>query len=124
MKEKTLIEGVTPTDTQTNLGVRNLHMVSGEDYVGQVWYDPESEQYFVERPIIINVSFDPGTGKFSISPLPLRPYLKKFDQLALENKDVMWILPVTEQMEELWRRFTSDIVVPSGGIIDPSSLRN
>ncbi len=119
MEKKALIETTGAGLAQTDLGIQNVHMVSGEDYLGHLWYDPEDEQYIIERPIVINMGVS-ETGKFSVSPMPLRPYLKKVDQLVVENTHVMWVKPVTDQMEELWRRFTSEVILPTGGgIIQP-----
>ena len=105
--------------TKIEIGVQNVHTVSGEDFVGRVFYDSEDDVYSIERPIVINVGFNPDTGRFSISPMPIRPYLRQIEELSLEGDHVMWVLPVTEQLEQLWLQTTSNIILP-----DASHLLN
>jgi hypothetical protein len=99
----------------TDLGIQNVHLITGEDYLGHIFFDPEDKQYIVERPIVPNVGFDQATERWQIAPLPLRPYLKKVERVVLDDKHVMWILPVSESMEKMWHQATSEILIPSGG---------
>jgi hypothetical protein len=102
-----------------DLGVQCVHIVSGEDYVGKVVYDQDGDSYLIDRPIVVNVGFNPETQRFNISPMPLRPYLKKVEQLVLESGHVLWLKPVTEGMEKLWQQTTSDIIIPTGNMESP-----
>lgn len=104
--------------TETDLGVQLVHLVSGEDYLGHVYFDPEDDQYIVERPIMIHVGLDQATQRLQINPMPLRPYLRKVDRVALDGDHVLWVKQVTEQMEDLWRQATSEIAIPTTGDLD------
>lgn len=110
---------------QTDLGVQLMHLVTGEDYLGHIWFDPEDAQYIIERPILINMAFDQEKQRLQIAPMPLRPYLKKVQQLVLDTTHVIWILPVTDEMSQLWLQATSEVIVPSAGdlsrVLNPRS---
>jgi hypothetical protein len=100
------------SQSETDIGVQVVHTVSGEDYLGHIYRDLETGAYLIERPIVVMMNAD-ATGRIQVVPMPLRPYLQTVEQLDLAKEHVMWVKPVNEQLELIWRRATSDLILPT-----------
>lgn len=93
-----------------NGDVANVHLISGEDIIGVV--TETDEGYRIEKPVIPNVAIDPQGTNFRVGLMPLRPYLDLKD-ITIPRVHVIFAVKVAKNMAEVYRRFTSDIVVAS-----------
>jgi hypothetical protein len=96
--------------TSVDLGVRNVHLLSGEDVIGHVF---RVQQGFlrIETPVIPNTVMDQQTHQFKVGLLPLRPYLDKVKSVDIAESGVIYHVEVGAQMANLYARFVSDIVL-------------
>lgn len=120
------------TVTSINLGILDLHLVSGEDVIGQVTkkIDPTTggESYVVAKPVIPNIAMsqDPNTGqpKFRVGLLPLRPYLGNLPEVEFATAYVMYIVRVNPQMEAMYTEFTTGIaIVPANALPSEGTIK-
>jgi hypothetical protein len=103
-------DGFILKDTKAgHLGISDVHLTSGEDIIGDVYKD--RDLYTIKKPVIPNVAFDQGNSKFHVGLLPLRPYLGTIEQIEVPSAKVIYVVPVGKQMEQLYRQFTSDIIL-------------
>ena len=103
--------------TAIDLGVQNVHLISGEDIIGRVYRDAVNKEYRIENPVLPNIAPDPQTGNFRVGLLPLRPYLEKMKSVSVPENMVIYLVPVGERMEKLFNQYTSDIVVASANVL-------
>ncbi len=104
-----------------DLGILNLHLVSGEDIIGHVFDKTDlatgGEFYVVKKPVIPNIGMDrdkdTGQPKFHVGLLPLRPYLGNLPEVELPKAYVMFPTRVNPQMEKMYLEFTTGIVIVS-----------
>lgn len=99
-----------------DLGIQNVHVISGEDIIGHTFLttDPQTgiQTYKIEKPVMPNIGLDQTTGNYRVGLLPLRPYLDKaFASIDVLSGHVIYCTPVTERLKDMYRQFTSDIVV-------------
>jgi hypothetical protein len=90
----------------------NVHLVTGEDIVG-AFGDLDADNYTILKPVVPNISMDPSAQRFSVGMLPLRPYLGMLESLTIERNKIVYAVAVNEQMVQLYRQFTSSIVIAS-----------
>jgi hypothetical protein len=98
--------------------IANVHLTSGEDIIGTVTEvhgkrSDATSAYVITKPVLPNVRFDPAQGKFHVGLLPLRPYLGQTETVTIPADRVIYVIPVNESMEDLYRNFTSNITVVS-----------
>jgi hypothetical protein len=113
-----------------DIGVCNIHLVSGEDIIGHVFdkTDPATggEYYVINKPVIPNVGMDrdkeTGQPRFQVGLLPLRPYLGNLPQVELAKAYVMYIVKVNPQMEKMYIEFTTGIVLAGPGDVPKVTL--
>jgi hypothetical protein len=74
--------------------------------------------YTIERPVMPNIQMDPSTGALRVGLLPVRPYLDKVDKIDVLAAHVLYLVPVSERMAEIYQRFTSEIE-----LVQPESLK-
>lgn len=117
------------TETERDLGILNLHLVSGEDIIGRVFdkIDPATggEFYVIDKPVMPNVAMgrgEDGQPSFRVGLLPLRPYLGNLPQLELAKAYVMYPVRVNPQMEKLYLEFTTGISLAGPGDVSKLSL--
>jgi hypothetical protein len=99
-------------------------VISGEDFVGHTFLLTDSQTgmqtYRIEKPVLPSISPDPQTGSYRVGLLPVRSYLDKgTERIEVLSGHVIFTVPVSERFAELYRRFTSDIVVAT-----PASLNS
>lgn len=112
---------------QQKLGILNIHLSSGEDIIGTVFFKSaaateqnenplvEGESVFaVQKPMIPTIDQNPQNGALRIGLLPLRPYLGNVEEVEIPLSRVIYTLKVTPEMATLYARFTSTVqVVPA-----------
>lgn len=102
--------------TQVDLGVCNVHLISGEDFIGQVW--KHQDTYRIEKPVMPNIAQDPNTGQFRVGLLPVRPWMDKVDNITILAAHVIFVTPVPSRMLTAYKQFVSDLVIPPAGGLD------
>lgn len=92
-------------------GIVNIHLISGEDYIAKVTEvrTEFDDMLRMENPVIPNISTGDGTN-FKVGLMPLRPYLSK-EPVLISRSAIAWSAPVSEQMANLYRQYTGDIVI-------------
>lgn len=101
--------------TQVDLGVQNVHLISGEDIIGRVWLNESKGEYTIERPVMPTMAQDPQTGSYRVGLLPLRPYLPKIKDVVIPRDRVLYTVAVSEQMQGIYTQTVSEIIVPRQG---------
>ena len=104
--------------TSVDLGVRNVHLNSGEDIIGHVYRNAQDKLFRIENPVMPNIGQDPQTGNFRVGLLPLRPYLDKIKDVDVPEDSVAYTVPVGAKMSQLYTQFVSDIVVAGPGTLN------
>jgi hypothetical protein len=89
-------------------GVVCLHLTSGQDLIGTVELD--AGPIIVHKPMIPTLR-STDSQHLSVSLLPIRPYLTDVNRLEIQRNQVVFILPVNEDMEKLYRQTTSGITL-------------
>ena len=99
--------------------VLNVHLISGEDIIGDT--TDHSDYLTIKKPTTHNIGFDPGNSKFRVGLLPLRPYLGDTPEIDIPWRQIIFVTPVNDQMEKMYRQFTSDITLatqmPTGQVL-------
>lgn len=102
------------------LGLCNVHLMSGEDIIGQVWLETDlqtgMQSYRIDKPISPQFFADPQQG-MRMALGPLRPYLPKvLPRVDLLTGHVLWLAPITEgRLRDAYQQFVSDIIVATPG---------
>jgi len=91
------------------MGLLNVHLISGEDVIGKVFFDEKKMVYTIERPVMPNMQMDPNTRGIHVGLMPVRPYLDKTEKIDVLASHVLYFVLVTGKMEEIYQRFTSEI---------------
>ena len=107
--------------TSVDMGVRNVHLLSGEDLIGHVFYFKADKNFRIETPVMPTMSQD-QQGNYRVGLLPLRPYLDKIPHVDVPENNVLYEVPVGEKMGKLYAQFTSNIIVAGPGSIPTGSL--
>jgi hypothetical protein len=97
-------------------------MLSGEDFIGVVTTNYEGGTILIEKPVvpvIQRVSED----RAGLSFAPLRPFLGPLESVVLNGRSVAYVAPVPDQLEKLYRQFTSNILI-AGPQDVPVELQN
>jgi hypothetical protein len=94
-----------------DLGILNVHLISGEDIIGHVFFNPAEQRYRIEKPVFPNVAMDPNNGQFRVGLLPLRPYLEKLSHVDIQASMMIYAVPCGKQMETLYTQATSEIQI-------------
>ena len=108
--------------TSVEKGVRNIHLLSGEDIIGRVFYFPNEKVYRIETPVMPTMGQDQNTGNYRVGLLPLRPYLDKVETVDIPEANVLYEVPVGSQMGKLYAQFTSNIIVAGPGSMPGGTL--
>lgn len=111
------------TPTQVDLGICNVHLVSGEDVVGRVFFESSEssdgvldvlnrrgDRLIIERPVRPNISVTPQQT-FRVGLLPLLPYMNDLEKVTIPMSMVIFHEKVNEQMAALYQQFTSNITI-------------
>lgn len=93
-----------------NIGPRIVHLVSGEDIIGDV--DQIVGGYQIKNPISVALAPSPDGRGMRISIVPLRPYAKEIDSMTIADEHVIFVTELSEQMLKSYQAFTSNIVLP------------
>lgn len=99
--------------TSVELGVQNVHLMSGEDIIGRVFLDQTKQSLRIESPVMPTIGQDQPGGNYRVGLLPLRPYLGKVKSVDVPLASVAYHVEVGDQMAKLYAQFVSDIVLPS-----------
>lgn len=99
--------------TSTELGIQNVHLLSGEDVIGRAFLDETKKVIRVENPVMPTMGQDAQSGNYRVGLLPLRPYLGKVKSVDLPLSSVAYHVEVGEQMRNLYSQFVSDIILPT-----------
>jgi hypothetical protein len=115
------VQSSEAVNTAVDMGLLNVHLLSGEDIIGHVWLEIDAatglQSYRVERPVSPSLSMDPQGG-VRVGLMPLRPYLPKVvPQVDLLLGHVMWVTPIDGRMKDAYDRFVSDLIIAT-----PSTL--
>lgn len=95
------------------LGPRVVHLVSGEDIIGDVTIETEPRRgYTIKSPITVALAPSPDGRGMRISIVPLRPYAKEVESMFVADEHVVYITELSEQMLKSYIAYTSDIVLP------------
>lgn len=98
------------TPSGVEVGIRNVHLVSGEDIIGKV---SAFEDYIcIDAPRVPQLMQDPSGSQIRIALIPFRPYLKKDETIKIPGDKVICVSEVTTQMEETYRNATSNLILP------------
>lgn len=89
------------------IGIKLVHLISGEDIVGNVFTDDGG--FRIERPIAVIIQ--QNGASLNIAPMPVRPYLKKDSPLFIRDGHVLYLGELDEKMVALYRQVHSNIVV-------------
>lgn len=106
-----------------SLGILDVHLVSGEDVIGDASYSLDGEELVIGKPVIPHVGFDPTSSRFNVAILPLRPYLGDVAELRISRDKVLFTLPVGPEMEAKYREFTSKIQLVPASALPPQLIR-
>jgi hypothetical protein len=106
---------------ERKLGVQNVHLVSGEDFIGTVFLSDDEKTLTIQKPVIPIASQDPQSGNLRIGLQPIRPWLD-IKELPISVERVIFHVDVTGQMADIYRQFTSDIVIAPAGAIPVGGL--
>lgn len=102
--------------TSVDLGIQNVHLLSGEDIIGHVFRFPQEKTLRIENPVMPNIGLDPQTQNYRVGLLPLRPYLEKTKAVDVSEDRVLYNVPVGDKMERLYQQYTSGLIVPQGSL--------
>lgn len=99
-----------------DLGVQNVHLLSGEDIIGHTFMITDAETglqtYRVEKPVMPSVGLDQQSGSYRVGLLPLRPYLDKIvGKVEFLSSHVMYLVPIPERMKTVYLQFVSEIIM-------------
>ena len=105
-----------------DLGLLNVHLLSGEDILGHVFLETDTQTgmqtYKIERPATPMYMQDPS-GRPRMALAPLRPYLPKatgsIDVLA---GHIVWMFPLDGQIKDAYTQFSSDLIVAAPSNLD------
>lgn len=103
------------------LGVCNVHLMSGEDIIGHVYLETDIQTglqtYRIDKPVSPNVMMGQEGVRMALGPL--RPWFPKVTpRIDLLTGHVMWLAPVVEErLRTAYQQFVSDIIVAT-----PSNL--
>lgn len=114
--------------SQRDLGIRCVHLVSGEDIIGRV-YDHYDEQtgvasFVILKPVMPNCSMQPSpTGmKIGVGLLPMRPFLGADNtEVEIPKAYAIYTVAVGKQMEKMYLEYTTGIDL-SGTVPDTKKL--
>jgi hypothetical protein len=101
------------TVTTLPLGVQLVKLVTGEEIIGDVTVTPEGVS--IEGPMIPNVVPNNDNGSYRISLFPYRPYVKASVPILIAGQHVIAVMEITEQIEQSYRQFRSNIKIASPG---------
>lgn len=107
--------------TSVDRGVRNVHLLSGEDIIGHVSYFPNEKVFRIETPVMPTMSQDPQ-GNYRVGLLPLRPYLDKVSYVDVPEVSILYDVPVGDKMGKLYAQFTSNVIIAGPGSMPGGSL--
>ena len=108
--------------TQVDIGVKHVTLIHGESIIGHVYYSESSKQFTIDKPVFPQMSQNPN-GNMGISLLPLRPYIAPdLPEIVVREDHVVYLAPVREDMEKLYRRRVSDILIPDAKDISAIKL--
>ena len=94
-------------NTQVDLGVKSIQLISGESIIGKTWFNEVTKEYEIENPVAPQLR--PTQTGVNVSLSPLRPWLKDIKKQVLRDSVVAYVSDVSEQMEKVYRQLTSDI---------------
>lgn len=101
--------------TFIDLGVRLVHLVSGEDLIARTEYDKEQGVYLLTRatsPTIQPKLNEQGQQiGAAMALMPYRPFIPENETIAIRDANVLFTTAVVEQLEKHYIQVTSDIVV-------------
>lgn len=104
--------------TSVELGIRNVHLISGEDIIGKVHRLITERVLRIENPVMPSVGLDPATNNYKVGLLPLRPYLDKIPHVDIPEENVLYHTEVGQRMVQLYTQFNSNIVVAGPGTLN------
>lgn len=93
------------------MGVRHVHLVSGEDFIGKTFYDGGRNWYRIERPVRPNLNFDPQNQRMHVGLLPALMFSDKDVPLDVKADHVLFVAEVGEQMKRLYQQTVSDLSI-------------
>ena len=82
------------------VGIRLVHLISGEDLVGKLTIDTDNHEYILDRAVRPNVNFDPQQQRMHVGLLPANMFSDKDTAIVLKNDHVLWIVEVSAQMQK------------------------
>jgi hypothetical protein len=104
--------------TSVDLGVQNVHLMSGEDIIGHVFRLSDVKILRIENPVMPNIGIDPSNNNMRVGLLPLRPYLEKLKSVDVPEANVLYFVEVGDRMGRLYAQYTSDLVIAGPGTLN------
>lgn len=97
-------------------GIRNVHLSSGEDIIGEVEFD--GKVLTVKNPVIPQVMRNPtNPTQATIGLTEFRPWLSELKKIDLDREKVMFAAKVDDAMEKAYRQQFSVIdIVPASAM--------
>lgn len=92
--------------------VRLVHLATGEDVIGAVTFSVDDSTYHIEDPVSPHMQMDPATSGVRVGLMPLRPFAEETPKVIISALHVVYVTPVSDQMQNAYRQYHSSIVVP------------
>lgn len=90
-----------------------VHLATGEDVIGKTRFDAGTSTYHIEDPVSPHMSMDPSTGSVRVGLMPVRPFAdENLHEIKVSMLHVVYVASLSEQMQNAYTQFTSDIVIP------------
>lgn len=99
-------------------GVQNVHLMTGEDVIGDVRRFPKDGIVRIMRPTMPHIAPAPDQSGYRVGLLPLRPYLGKIDFVDVPEAQIAYMVPAGDKMTEMWRQYTSEISLAGPGTLN------
>lgn len=99
-------------------GIVNVHLITGEDIIGKL-IGVEVDEFVIEKPVTPNMR---GTAEgVQIGLLPLRPWLDSMNEIRIPRTSVVYSVPCSEKMANLYRQIITGITIASPSDIPAQS---
>jgi hypothetical protein len=95
--------------------IRLVHLTTGEDLIGAVTFETGDSTYHIEEPVSPHMQVDPSSGSVRIGLMPVRPFAEETKKIVISSLHVVYVAPISEQMQNAYRQYHSNIVVPDTG---------
>lgn len=92
--------------------IRLVHLATGEDVIGVVAFNADDSTYHIDEPVAPHMQMDPSSGSVRVGLMPVRPFAEETKKIVVSSLHVVYVTPVSDQMQNAYRQYHSNIVVP------------